>query len=172
MTTTASRPVRAGIAPPTATCSCGASVRTVRVVSGPGRGTDIPIDVDRDPTGILTAARDGADWGVRVLSPEQRPLTSGHRYSPHWTTCPAAGQYAGLEQLVAPGTIRRTTAIPAGYLDRSGPCAKCWTRHPYHYGPGLASPLCDPCRAEIGLPPIAAAGQQPLASRTTEGDRT
>jgi hypothetical protein len=155
------RPVRAGVAQPSATCSCGASIRNVRVVSGPGRGCDIPIDIDRDPAGILTAARDGTDWGVRVLSDDQRLAATGHRYSPHWTTCPAAGQYAGLEQAVAPGTIRRSTAITTGGPDRSGPCARCRTRHPYRYGPGAASPLCDPCRVETGRPPIAPTAETP-----------
>lgn len=153
--TTTTGPVRPGIVPPTATCSCGTAVRTVRVVSGPGRGTDIPIDIDRGPDGILTAAKDGDTWGVRLLPAEQRALATGHRYTPHWTTCPTPGQYSGLEQAVAPGTIRRTAAGPAGYLDRSGPCATCGKRHPYRYGPGQASPLCDPCRIKIGLKPIA-----------------
>ena len=121
MTTTASRPVHAGVVPATATCSCGTAVRTVRVVSGPGRGTDIPIDIDRDPDGILAAAKDGDTWGVRLLPADQRRLATGS----------------------------------TGYLDRSGPCAACGQKHPYHYGPGDASPLCDPCRTKIGLKPIA-----------------
>lgn len=152
MTTTTRGP---SAAPATSTCSCGASVRTVRVVSGPGHGTDIPIDVDRDPAGILAAARDGSDWGVLVIPAAQRPLATGHRYSPHWTTCPNASQYAQLAQAVAPDTIRRGAAKPTGYPDRSGPCSRCGTRHPYRYGPGHASPLCDPCRTEIHLQPIA-----------------
>jgi hypothetical protein len=153
MTSTAHRAVPA--APPTSTCSCGASIRTVRIVSGPARGTTIPVDVDRDPDGILAAARDGHDWGVRILPADQRNRVTGHRYSPHWTTCPAAAQYADLEHAVAPGTIRQGADAP-NYRDRSGPCGRCRKRHPNRYGPA-GTPLCDACRAQPGRPLVATA---------------
>jgi hypothetical protein len=50
-----------------------------------------------------------------------------------------------------PGTIR---LLAPTELDRSGPCAKCHELHDRHYGPGPASPLCGPCRAAAGRPPL------------------
>lgn len=133
-----------------AACSCGAMIRWLPTPDG----ATMPVDVDRDPHGTLTAVKvAGRGWGVRVLSRWELALDVPQpRYNPHWAACPHAEQYRKRARVAAPETWPERGNTPAAC--RAGPCAVCRTVHPARYGPGPSSPLCPACRAERHLPPV------------------
>lgn len=125
--------------PTIARCPCGATVRMIPLLSGPGTGTVIPVDLGADPDGTLTPARNGS--GAHPIPTHQLDTFVGPRYSPHWATCPKPAHWAELRRHIQDPTA------PGPSPDRSGPCARCHTRHAARYGPGPnCSPLCPACR--------------------------
>jgi hypothetical protein len=111
----------------------------------------MPVDIGHDPLGTLlgvwVGTRRNPQRGVRVLT--QAELDDGPppgpRFTPHWATCPHAGQYRGQARRQAPGTFPERTRGRVAAAGRAGPCARCHGPNPNRYGPA-AEPLCPACR--------------------------
>lgn len=104
----------------------------------------IPVDVGRDPHGSLVVVGGRNGFAVRLRGHDEEPAAPLRRRA-HWDVCPH--QRVWHEVMTAIG-LRQSVA------DRSGTCAICRRRHPWHYGGPVASPVCDRCRAERGLSTI------------------
>lgn len=105
----------------------------------------IPVDVDRDPDGSLLIIGSRRGFTVRPLREDETSDPKLRRRA-HWDRCPRRGLW-GV-------TLERIGLRPSPDRDRSGPCALCGQRHPWHYGGPIASPLCDACRTVKGLHPM------------------
>lgn len=124
--------------------SCGAMIRFLPTPDG----QLMPVDVDRDPDGVLEAVRiPGRGWGVRVLTAPERALTATlPRYRPHWASCPGAAAHRGSPAATTPAQAPATWHLLGDV--RTGPCARCRKPNPRLYGPGPANPFCERCDTE------------------------
>lgn len=121
-------------------CRCGSMIKMVPWAND--INILIPVDVDKDPKGDLVIVGRNGRFTVRLVVAGETPA-EGLRRRAHWGVCPHRQDWHGAMSSV--GLLA---------VDRSGPCAACHQRHPYRYGGPIASPLCDTCRAEKGLPPL------------------
>lgn len=129
---------------PTGCRSCRSAIRWVTTVDG----KPMPIDLGRDPTGILilvkiTKAKGPPDWRVRVLRRDETPDPNIPRYTPHWATCPDANGWRAQRAVSDPKGKTRRDDAPEGVTQ--GPCVRCGGLH-QRYGEG-GQPLCPKCRS-------------------------
>jgi hypothetical protein len=136
-----------GIPAPTQdVCQCGSMIMMTPYV-GASRAL-VPVDPGRDPDGsliIVGSSRGG--YTVRLATDADADIPASQRRRAHWVVCPHPQRWDAVLSSIG---LRSTV----GTVDRSGPCAVCRTVHPWHYGGPIASPLCDPCRQNRGLPPM------------------
>lgn len=125
-------------------CMCGASIALVPFAGC--HDVMVPIDVDRDQDGSLVVVGSRAGYTIRPVAEGEAPEGRFRRHA-HWDTCPHQNRWRDV--MIAVGVAGVTSAYDPM---RAGPCARCFERHPWHYGGPIASPVCDRCRAKAGMP--------------------
>jgi len=146
------RPVptgRSGSIPETSrsTCPCGAMINLIPLATD--HSVMIPVDVGRDDGGELLLVGRRAGTTVRLIGPDDVTAPRDRRRA-HWGLCPSTDRWASAR--LAAGVPGPDPAVDPS---RSGPCSACSQQHPLRYGGPVASPLCDRCRKQHGLPAIA-----------------
>lgn len=130
-------------------CRCGAKVYMVKWLDN-GK-VEIPVEISGHP-GSLLAQLDHAGKlrTVRVATAWERATTPPKQLrTPHWDACVLTGKWETLR--------RRCGDTPNAGRPQPGPCV---TKHcpnivSRRYGCDPASPLCDSCRADHGMPAMA-----------------
>lgn len=125
-------------------CICGSAIAVVPFTGD--HAVMVPIDVDRDPDGGLVVVGSRAGFTIRPLA-DGEVVEGRFRRRAHWDTCPHRSRWHDV--------MRAVGVAGAGSAHdpmRAGPCARCFERHPWHYGAPIASPVCDRCRAKAGMP--------------------
>lgn len=132
-------------APDTSLCRCGSTITLVPYADD--TAVLLPVDIGRDADGSLLIIGSRNGFTIRPIRSGDTTTDATQRRRPHWEVCPHPRQW---------DTVRRAVgALPTrGHGTRFGPCVACRQEHPARYGGPVASPLCDPCRAERGLTPI------------------
>jgi hypothetical protein len=127
-------------------CLCGSPVNLVPFIDD--HSVMIPVEPGRDPSGGLVVV--GSKEGHTI-----RPIRDGEtvedrfRRRAHWDACPRRSRWRDAMRAAGVGGT-----APSREPERAGPCARCRRRHPWHYGGPVASPVCDRCRGEAGMPPM------------------